>query len=367
MEELYRSVSNMYSGTEQTFWPEVAPLDIEEVRVPISLLLTSQLGATDKVVWLALTLDAELGERARLSPTRLAARTGLSRPTVRKATAKLTTEGWYNLPTGVNQAPAKGLSGPRVVMPTELIIATEVSAQAKVVYGALQATPDYRNLQGVFTYASVARMMSLGAKTVKRAARQLAKLGWLEMQQEHKQAPICFSLCNPVARRYMDELLAAQQRLDEAEFFGQALMQEYLSAIFDSDDHKDNASPRFLVNPATGMLLELDRHYDLEAVAFEFNGPQHYTPTKRFSADVVAKQMERDKTKRELCEKNNVTLVVIHAKDLSWLTMKFKAGQLLPLRSDLNKKLLRYLDLRSRFYRETAKGGWAPTSDAANE
>jgi DNA-binding MarR family transcriptional regulator len=287
----------MYSGTEQTFWLEVAPLDIEEVRVPISLLLTSQLRATDKVVWLALTLDAELGERARLSPTRLAARTGLSRPTVRKATTRLTTEGWYNLPTGVNQAPAKELSGPRVVMPTELIIATEVSAQAKVVYGALQATLDYRNLQGVFTYASVARMMSLDAKTVKRAARQLAKLGWLEMQQEHKQAPICFSLCNPVARRYMDELLAAQQRLDEAEFFGQALMQEYLSAIFDSDDHKDNASPRFLVNPATGMLLELDRHYDLEAVAFEFNGPQHYTPTKRFSADVVAKQMERDKTK----------------------------------------------------------------------
>jgi hypothetical protein len=95
MEELYRSVSNIYSGTEQTFWLEVAPLDIEEVRVPISLLLTSQLRATDKVVWLALTLDAELGQRARLSPTRLAARTGLSRPTVRKATAKLTTEGWY--------------------------------------------------------------------------------------------------------------------------------------------------------------------------------------------------------------------------------------------------------------------------------
>jgi hypothetical protein len=67
---------------------------MDGVRVPVDLLLDSTLTASAKVIWMALRLYPELTKDGRPSPTRLAALTGLSRPTVRKGITSLAEAGW---------------------------------------------------------------------------------------------------------------------------------------------------------------------------------------------------------------------------------------------------------------------------------
>ncbi|HQD19012.1 MAG TPA: helix-turn-helix domain-containing protein [Bacillota bacterium] len=71
---------------------------MDKVRVPVDLLLDSALTASTKVLWMALRLYPEIAKGGRPSRTRLAALTGLSRPTIRKGLARLTEAGWYGLP-----------------------------------------------------------------------------------------------------------------------------------------------------------------------------------------------------------------------------------------------------------------------------
>ncbi|MGI6609755.1 MAG: hypothetical protein ACOX4G_04495 [Limnochordia bacterium] len=83
-------------------------LYVDEVNVPLSLLLTRELKASEKIVWMALTMDDQLEESFLFSPSRLGRRTGMSRPTVRRATAKLTTEGWFAPPARRGSGPDRG-------------------------------------------------------------------------------------------------------------------------------------------------------------------------------------------------------------------------------------------------------------------
>lgn len=333
--------------------------EIETLRVPVSLLFSKEVTASVKLVWMALQLDAHLEERVLLSPTRLATRTGLSRPTIRRAIAKLVALGWYERPSA-GKVPAKLSLGPKVSITCDLITDTRMSAQARVVYGALQATPYFHRAKGKFSYASLGRLMNLGVKAVKRAARQLAHMGWIEVKQANKMAPIYFRLCNPVAAEAVAEVLRIQRRLNRAKYFGEALMREILSLSVDSREFQDGATPDILANSATGGSMELDRFYYRHNVAFEFNGPQHYHPTERFTAEEVAEQQRRDQLKRQICKDNRVKLITVHPEDLSLHTMRQFIGKLLPLRkSPIHRKTIRYLELKSRNYRRIAERGWA--------
>lgn len=334
------------------------------VRVPVSILLDYELTASAKLVWLVLQLDADMNASSLLSPTRLASRTGLSRPTVRRALTQLTALGWYTPPSPHHKATVRQPSGVQVVIPGELLANGSLHAQTRILYGVLQATPDYRNYRGQFRYSSLSAQTHQSPNTMRRCIRELAATDWLTIDQTNRTAPIVFSICNPVATKHEAMVNAARVRLHKAQYRGEALMREYLSLIVDSEQFQDNASPGFLVNPLTKELLQLDRFYP-DKIAFEFNGPQHYGPTERYSAEDVAKQQVRDYIKIGICVTKRIPLVIIHAEDLNLQTMQQKIGHLLPLR-DLGDQapLINYLERKSMQYCKAAKRGWQSRASA---
>lgn len=319
----------------------------DDVQVSAATLTSSTQTASEKLVWMALLMDAHLPPQCLLSSARLAASTNLSRPTVRKALTQLAD--WYTSPASTGRITFIHPAGCRVAIPKKLIKSEEVGPQAKVMYGVLQTTHGYRNRKGHCKYASLSKTTGLDIKTVRRAVRELVQTGWLSIEQANKFAPIYFWLSDPI----MTKTLAAQKRLAHAEFYGEALMKEYLSLIVDSEHYLNNADPGFLINSSTNALMELDRYYFVHSVAFEFNGAQHYGPTSFCSAKESAKQQDRDRKKAALCQTNGITLVVIHAEDLSLQTMRQKVGTLLPLNNDLRQwePLINVLESASRTYR----------------
>jgi len=169
----------------------------------------------------------------------------------------------------------------------------------------------------------------------------LAESRWISIAQENRRAPIWFRL------QHADQAYKAEveARLERAGYLGEALMRSFLSLIADTKECEDGARPEFLVNPATGERLELDRYYPLHRVAFEFNGKQHYIATGPFSKREVAAQRKRDRLKQRICNEKNVKLVVVHAEDLTLRGMLRKVGALLPLRGLRGfKETIRFLN-----------------------
>jgi len=70
--------------------------------------------------------------------------------------------------------------------------------------------------------------------------------------------------------------------------------------------------PSFLKRE-NGNRLELDGYNEKLKLAFEYNGVQHYKFSPRFhlSANDFRDQIERDRDKRIMCEKEGVTLIEI--------------------------------------------------------
>lgn len=221
----------------------------------------------------------------------------------------------------------------RVVrFPTELVRSTHALRPQEILcYGLLQVW--YQVSQdgesGAFKWAELRELTGLDLRTLKRAVRALVESRWVSLSQEHRKAPIRFRLQHADYAR-MKEL---RERLSKAEHRGEAMMQFYLSLVVDSRESEDNARPEFLVNPATGERLELDRYYPVHRVAFEFNGPQHYAAEGRFTKEEVAAQRKRDHVKRRICKEKGIDLVVVHADDLTLAGMLRKVGDRLPRRS----------------------------------
>ncbi|HLO02512.1 MAG TPA: hypothetical protein VK191_05355, partial [Symbiobacteriaceae bacterium] len=131
---------------------------------------------------------------------------------------------------------------------------------------------------------------------------------------------------------------------------------EYLSLLIDCDEFEENARPGFLINPLTDELMELDRYYP-PSVAFEFNGPQHYRTTALYAKESKLRtQQMRDLMKTGHCARRGITLVVVHAADLSLAGMQAKVADLLPLRNLLgHDPLIAFLERVSRPYRRKAE------------
>jgi len=93
----------------------------------------------------------------------------------------------------------------------------------------------------------------------------------------------------------------------------------------------------------------------LHRVAFEFNGRQHYEATELYSKEQVALQRERDRTKRSICKSHGITLVIVHAEDLSLSAMLKKVPDVLP-RRDLRgfPRTIQFLEETARRYRKAA-------------
>lgn len=325
-------------------------MPVPTVQAPISLLLDPNLRPTAKVIWLAL----QGLEPTTASAHRLADRSGLTLATIRSGLAQLEAGGWYTPSTGAIEP----LSSARVSIPASLLPERLVRPQGRLLYGILQTLPEPRQ----FTYLSLSASARVSLATVKKAVGELVRAGWIQISQAHKQAPIRFTLHIPEQDR-RDALLAqAERRLEEAEFRGEAIMKEYLSLLIESDEFEDNARPGFLVNPLTEERMELDRYYPT-ILAFEFNGPHHYRPTRQFPSQTgLAMQQARDLMKEALCTRRGIRLVVVEPSDLSIEVMQQKVGGLLPLR-DLRgyEELILYLDRVSRLYRGERYGGRGST------
>lgn len=72
--------------------------------------------------------------------------------------------------------------------------------------------------------------------------------------------------------------------------------------------------PDFLRNPVTGENLELDLYNPELKLAIEYNGAQHYQFNSfmhKNSRDRFQNQQYRDLIKKDLCEKQGITLVVV--------------------------------------------------------
>lgn len=366
------------------------------IRVPDALLFHRHLGKSAKLLWLVLQQmrgegdgdmrgsgsdvrggGSEVGSAAAIPGTGLLqARSGLARHTVLRAMAQLRTTGWLNGGAPQARAPrpdvardaAQTQDAPpgEACVPAGLLLDRRVSTQAKLLYAILQRTPGYQTStapatgpgRGRCTYAQLCALGGVSPNTVKRAVRNLQSTGWLQATQRTKFSPIDFVLCNPVASRQQEKLAAVVRRLKAAPFRGEALMRAYLSLLVDSEEHDDDASPAFLVNPFTGEEMQLDRYYSRVA-AFEYQGPQHYGPTEQYPDENAAlKQQARDYLKQLICARRGIHLAVVHAEDLSLAGMRAKVAGRLPLR-DLagHEAVINYLEKVSRSYRRSVREG----------
>lgn len=284
-------------------------------QVPVSLLFNVKLSGAAKLVGVL----ARLGAGVR--PSRLAQASGLARNTVLRALAELKAA----------EVDVSCVPGPSVPVPASLLTNRDLGVRARLLYGCLLLTPGYSHPSGRVSYAELAAMARVDLKTIRGAVAELVRTEWITVGREHRRAQIRFELSFPGLEAEQIALAAAEWRLGKAEFFGEALMREYLSLLIDSDLFEDDAAPGFLVNPRSQERLQFDRFYP-PGVAFEFNGAQHYRATGRFTAEQVAEQQERDCIKAGISGRCGVTLVVVHPEDLSLAGMKGKVGSLLPLR-----------------------------------
>lgn len=312
----------------------------EVVQVPVSLLLCRDLPASARLIWMV----SRLGTTADQAGTAwLSATSGLSRPTVLTGIAHLMASGW--------DPNATGDLGESVPVPELLLRNRRLGVQARVLYGLLLLTPGFSHPCGQFTYAELASLAQASPNTVARAVDELARAEWIKVERANRLSRSHFELTFPGLSRGMAALDEAQNRLDKATYFGEGLMREYLSLLVDSEDYEDDATPGFLVNPRTGEHLQLDRFYPPN-VAFEFNGPQHYRATAKFSADEAAGQRERDYIKLGICVARGITLVTILPETLTLNGVQRAIGNLLPPRDLTGYDLLiDYLESESHNYR----------------
>lgn len=335
---------------------------IRSIKVPLALLLSTELTPATKLLWIRMRFDEMHPRRRSHSPRQLAKRTCLARSTVYEALRQAVDTGWLvqrtdrvsrkrrwktACPVPVN----RGV----VTIPVDLIrSAHALRPQSILCYGLLQATPEFRARVGTFKWAELRALTGLHLRTLKRAVRALAEARWIVIVQAHRRAPIWFRLQH-ADQAYKEEI---KKDLEQASYVGEALMRSMLSFIVDTRECEDGARPEFLVNPISGERLELDRYYPVHRVAFEFNGKQHYVAGGRFTKQDVAAQRKRDRIKHQICKEKKVQLVVIHAEDLSLCGMLKKARASLPLRTLRGfKETIRYLNYVGMRYRISAASG----------
>lgn len=149
----------------------------------------------------------------------------------------------------------------------------------------------------------------LSRSTTIKACKALVALGWMRLAR-------CANRVQPIAviPHRCQELLAARLRAeyDLTPRKGEFLMKRFLDLRVYSQDFIENARPAFLENPGTSQLLEYDRYYDVEKVAFEFNGSQHFDTTEAFPDEQELDELKtRDAVKVILSNGEQVTLVVV--------------------------------------------------------
>lgn len=316
------------------------------VPIRLSRLLCPDLTPATKLVWLALQVDRHLKRQELRSPSRIRRRVGASRTTIRKAFVRLREPCRPQVPDDL-----VGLTRMQVRVNTELITDKSVPTLARVLYCVLLGLHRMKRLDILSSYASIAKVVRLQPRTVRRAVQSLAEAGWLAIAQKNKRAPIRFSFPDPKAARRRAEVRRAQQRLGKSEFVGETLALLWCDSLVASRHYMDDCYPEFLINPETNELLQADRYYLDHNVVIEFNGPQHDGRTEHFSEVEARAQIARDRIKKETCKRHGIPLITLRPEDLTFQRMRELLGRVLPLREvGEDEPVISYLETVSKQY-----------------
>lgn len=226
--------------------------------------------------------------------------------------------------------------GPTVPLPAYLIQHSAMPPEAKTLYALLAVEEEkFPSDQGVkMRQNQLAARAGIGSEnTVRGYVRALGEAGWLKVERRSGVRSYIYRVADPhrAMRRWVRANVS--YRIRRGEYKGEAIMKEMLNILIPDQNFEDNARPGFIINPGTQERLEVDRYYPRARVAFEFNGPQHYRTTERFSDPVaVQAQKARDLIKTALLMTRQIHLITVHAEDLSLPRLQTLVGPLVPLR-----------------------------------
>lgn len=313
-----------------------------EVLVPISLLDSTELITSEKLVWVAVALHAAMGEKRRLTQIWVAEMTGYCRQTVAKDLDRLEALGLCRADKTVVRSKVGGRAIP---VPPELLHDTSVSPAARLLRMQLQATAARKGSLKL-KWASLCEEGHKGIKSVRKSLDELVEAGWLSVEQVNRLAPLCLTRRNPIREHYENRKAVAMRAIMLAKFKGEALLKEIVSVLTTCRNYLCNAAPAFLEG------MEIDLWFPKRDLAMELNGNQHYVATEFYGEETVRKQRLRDAAKREICAREGINLVIVRPQDLSVATILEKIGKLLPMRNLLGAQpLIDYLDAECAAYR----------------
>lgn len=161
----------------------------------------------------------------------------------------------------------------------------------------------------------IARMTGLSRDAVRTNCYDLCKAGWVEVQKGDGACLVTATAPPEIQRIWAKE---AQTLVEQAGFKQEAVMRALLDGLVADPAYTDNFRAEFLKDPETQQPMEFDRFYYRARRAFEYNGEQHYHPTRMFpDQEAFRKQQTRDLVKDSLARRNGVRLTIVEAKDLS--------------------------------------------------
>lgn len=207
----------------------------------------------------------------------------------------------------------------------------------------------YLLTQPLRTVAGHGRRGVIHPETLRRAVQQLHASGWVYFVGTKKRQIVVPWMPEHVELLVVDALRRVQE---EAARFGEWLLQCMLDVLVHDRDYGDNVRPNWLVTKDVRGRLELDRFYRSAKVAFEFNGPQHYTITDYTPTRSQLEEQQRlDRIKAELCQAEGIRLITVQTPELDFKILAEKIGDslpLVPLREE--SPIYRYLTRTARAY-----------------
>lgn len=277
----------------------------------------------------------------------------LSEKAIAKAITELEASAWeYDKPFVIKQG-----DNPLRVS-NMLLLDARLTSSAKLLYCFLLTLGTFTKDAVSTRFSELQKQFGLGFNTVKRGFAALRAAGWLNTRQKHKHAPIqvwLISLLDELMKAYRkfipikdpamldvegdmerpphgNPVVRDQATVQEAQSDAEGLFLGALTVLVDCNYYDDHYTPGFFPDFGTGRRMHLDRMYHRYGVGIEFNGDQHYRPTKQFGPEVVARQKANDYNKQGLCKVNGIKLLVFTFADFSVKRITKKLKGILPLR-----------------------------------
>ncbi len=238
----------------------------------------------------------------------------------------------------------------------EVLLAVGLPAHCKLLYLMFRWESKKSGNRCYLTRARMQELTGLSKETIIADVKRLIKEGLVVPQGRAEWLVI-----DPSEKGWLHLVEVVKKRLREAPSHGQGLALEYCTLWVDCDEFQDNARPAFEVSPETGKLYELDRWYANLKVAIEYQGLQHYGPTRLYPNREEARRLRmHDLVKRALAEEVGVHIIAVHRQDLSLQGMKELLEPWLPLRQGVEgSPVALFLEREAQAYRESFTERWA--------